>query len=242
MPPGRTRTSPEWISLGEASRTLGIAPGTLRRWADEGRIRVFTTPGGHRRFSRSGLRALLPADRLHRPPLARLGLSPDRLATAYRSAYRARHPTGQMPESQTAYPWLAALSDEQRITFRDRGRQLVRLLLEHLDAEDPDVAALRLQEASRNAAETGRDAAALGASMTEAVQGFLEFRSPFLAELVRIARRRGLDTGEATSLLTDADAAMDRLLVAMMTGHSLASGPRQPRVRRARTLPAPEQA
>ena len=43
MTPG-TRQSSSWIGLGEASRLLGIAPGTLRRWADEGRIPVFTTP------------------------------------------------------------------------------------------------------------------------------------------------------------------------------------------------------
>ena len=58
-----TRQSSSWIGLGEASRLLGIAPGTLRRWADEGRIPVFTTPGGHRRFARSTLSALLPAAR-----------------------------------------------------------------------------------------------------------------------------------------------------------------------------------
>src|SRR5450756_1868202 len=68
-----TRSSTTWIGLGEASRLLGIAPGTLRRWADEGRIPVFTTPGGHRRFARSTLSALLPAARTHRPSLARLG-------------------------------------------------------------------------------------------------------------------------------------------------------------------------
>jgi hypothetical protein len=62
--------------------------------------------------------------------------------------------------------------------------------------------------------------AALGASLTEAVEGFLRFRSPFINELAGMARRRRLDTREATALMVEAEAAMDRLLVAFMSGHA----------------------
>ena len=54
----------DWLGLSEASRLLGVSPATLRRWSDAGRLRVFTTPGGHRRFSRATLERLLPADYL----------------------------------------------------------------------------------------------------------------------------------------------------------------------------------
>src|SRR5665811_1743041 len=83
--PPDTRSSTTWVGLGEASRMLGIASGTLRRWADDGRIPVFTTPGGHRRFSRTTIGALLPVARPHRPALTRLGASPERMARAYRT-------------------------------------------------------------------------------------------------------------------------------------------------------------
>ncbi len=207
---------PDWVTLGEASRLLGIAPGTLRRWADEGRVAVFTTPGGHRRFSKAALRSLLPSERSSRPQLARLGASPERIARAYRP--------GRSHPDRVVSPGLEALADLDRHAFRERGRQLLGLLLDHLDARDDDSRALKLQEAARLAAEDGRAAAALGASMSEAVQGFLQFRAPFIAELASIGRRRGLDTREATALLTDAEAALDRLLVAMMTGHTLTAG------------------
>jgi hypothetical protein len=41
----------------------------------------------------------------------------------------------------------------------------------------------------------------------------------FLGELAQLARRRGLDTIEATSLLVTATQAIDQLLVALMSGH-----------------------
>ena len=213
-----SRAATAWVSLGEASRMLGIAPGTLRRWADDGRVPVFTTPGGHRRFSRTTISALLPASRTRRPTLARLGASPERMARAY----RRRRPPADMP----VRPWVAGLPTEIRDTFRARGSDLIRLLLEHLDATDADSAAARLRDASQLAAAYGRESAALGASLSETVERFLWFRNPFVTELGALARKRGLDTREATALLAGAEAATDRLLVAMMTGHTIETGAR----------------
>ena len=36
-------TDPRWLSLGPASRVLGVDPDTLRRWADHGEIPVTVT-------------------------------------------------------------------------------------------------------------------------------------------------------------------------------------------------------
>jgi len=207
----------DWLSLGEASELLGIAPGTLRRWADDGRVTVFTTPGGHRRFSRTALRALLPSDGARRPQLARLASTPERLGRAF----RPRRGRGR-PGAEEG--WLARLSEPERLAFRERGRALVATLLEHLDATDGRLRSLKLQEASRLAAEYGRDAAARGATLSQAVAGFLQFRGPFVEELGRVSRQRALDTRQATALLAEADGALDRLLIATMTGHTLGSG------------------
>ncbi len=230
VPPAGRPDEPDWIGLGEASRLLGISHGTLRRWADEGRLAVFTTPGGHRRFSRGAIRALLPTARAHRPSLARLGASPDRIVRAYRPP-RVRRPV------PPPGGWLDRLAEADREVFRRRGRSIVAALLEHLDAVDGPTRRLKLQEACQAAAEHGREVARLGASMSEAIQTFLQFRSPFITELAGVARRRGLDTREATELLVGAEAAMDQLLVATMTGHALTAGPRR---RRLPPGPAPE--
>ena len=62
---GPTRGSPDdpWLALGAASRLVGVGPETLRRWADSDKIESYTTPGGHRRFLRSSLEAMVNAPR-----------------------------------------------------------------------------------------------------------------------------------------------------------------------------------
>ncbi len=199
-----------WLSLGEASRVLGITPATLRRWADRGQVASFTTPGGHRRFLKAAITALLPASRTRRPHLAEPGAVGPQVSLAYRAALRAGGPVGA--------GWLAGLPEPTRTLFRERGRRMAECLIAHLDAEGPAPAMANLHEAAGHAAEYGSDMAALGFDLSTALEAFLRFRSPFMDYLAATARKRGLDTREAIELLRDAEAATDRLLVAFATG------------------------
>ncbi len=214
--PRRTHApSAEWLSLGQASRLLGVSHATVRRWADAGRIPVFTTPGGHRRFAQRAIVSLLPAGRPRRPSISASGLTPARLARAYRR---------DAPGVSAAVPWLVVLSAAERAELRDLGRRLAWSLVAHLDADEPESRAHHLREATAAAARYGQHGAETGRSMGDVVEAFLAFRRPFLGEVVATARRRGFDADEVVGLYEDAERAMDRLLVATMSGHSLRRG------------------
>lgn len=214
----RARKGPEWIGLGEASRLLGVAPGTLRRWSDNGRVSAFTTPGGHRRYRRTALERLLPADRIVRPSLALSGVTTGRLARAYRQ--EARRATRQLP-------WLVVLSEEQRDWFRTHGRRLAELLLAHLDESPAETGSPNVAEATAEAAGYGRMAAGLGISLSETVEGFLQFRRPFLHELALFAARRGFDAVTTSNLIEEAERMMDRLLMGTLSAHTIERGIRR---------------
>jgi excisionase family DNA binding protein len=50
---------PEWLTLGQAAKYLGVAQSTIRKWSDSQKLPAFYTPGGHRRYRRSDLDTFL---------------------------------------------------------------------------------------------------------------------------------------------------------------------------------------
>jgi excisionase family DNA binding protein len=52
-------SEPDWLTLGQAAKFLGVAQSTIRKWSDLGRVPAFYTPGGHRRYRRSDLEAFI---------------------------------------------------------------------------------------------------------------------------------------------------------------------------------------
>jgi len=208
----------EWLTIHEASALVGVSPATLRRWSDAGEIRAFTTPGGHRRFSRAAVLGLLPAARRRRPSLELLGETPERLTRLYRR---------QVGHAIDGASWIAALDETERGPLREHGREIAAALLGFLDALTPEAREASIAKAAAAAAEYGRIAASRGAGLGETVELFLRFRMPFVRELGAVARRRGLETPQATDLLEAATEAIDRLLAALIQGHETAArGPR----------------
>ena len=207
--PAPDSTTPERLALGDASRLLGVDPDTLRRWADEGRVDAFTTPGGHRRFERRALERLI-AERRAGPTgaLAGLGASPDRLS----AGYRRRYGTGASPDPRMSVPAGA------REPFRELGRSLVEALVRSVDASGPArVAAER--EAHELAAELGVHTAAAGVPLADAVAMFVAARGPLLAELRAVAGRQGVDARRVADLYDSATGLLDRLLLAFVAAH-----------------------
>lgn len=198
-----------WISLSAACKLLGVSASTVRRWADSGIVRTFVTPGGHRRFSRQALESLVPGRPTGHVSLTALGETPERMAHGYRQAREG---------GLSRLPWVESLDERLRDRSRMLGRTIVASLIEALDTEDAARRAALLGDAAAACAEYGRIAGreALGSAAT--AEFFLRFRRPFLDELGAMARRRDLDAAAALILMTDANSALDDLLVATLRG------------------------
>jgi excisionase family DNA binding protein len=197
----------EWLTIREAQDLLGLSPSTLRRWADAGEVRTFVTPGGHRRFSRASIEALLPSRPRQRPSMTQLGETPDRMARAYRRA-----------TTKADVPWVEHMGIEDRERFRAEGIRTANALMVAMDAPEGPERRARMAEAAEACASYGRAAAEAGLAASITAETFLRFRRPFLAELAAVARRLDLDAAATTQLLDDATAALDELLIATLRG------------------------
>ena len=40
-----------FLTVGQAAAYVGVSPASLRKWANDGRVPAYRTPGGQRRFS-----------------------------------------------------------------------------------------------------------------------------------------------------------------------------------------------
>lgn len=197
-----------WLSLGPASRLLGVDPDTLRRWADEGRIETYVTPGRHRRFDRTAVERVAGARNTGVRPLASLGAGPDRLTKAYRRRYA----------SEPGPHRLVVGDAEDLERYREDGRRLVEALLAHLDADRDDAGsrAAAEQAAAAIVDDLARRMCAGGASLTEAVGLFVASRRPFMTELAGLGRRRALDSARLARHYDDASGLLDRLLLRLV--------------------------
>ena len=74
----RAPSEPEWLTLGQAARYLGVAQSTIRKWTDLRQLRAFKTPGGHRRYRRRDLDAFLERSQPGEPAREPLILIVDR--------------------------------------------------------------------------------------------------------------------------------------------------------------------
>ena len=202
-----------WLTLGEASRMLGVDPDTLRRWADNGKVAVLKTPGGHRRFLRESIEEMLPRPRRS---LSVIGEAPDRIAAEFRKRVRSDLATQD---------WTRHFDEASLRWFRERGMRMSDLLIGHLDAGRRAGQQARIDQAAALGREYGVEAKRQGLSLGEATQAFLFFRARFLAEIANVARRRSLEPKPAAALFAEADRALDVVILALIDGHRATGAP-----------------
>ena len=150
------------MSLGEVCRALEINEATLRQWADRGRLPVYRTPGGHRRFLRDDVEALLDQKQSE-------GSDPEDLALQ-----RIRSKLSQSDVSEQA--WMESFQAEGRDRMRLFGRRLLSLLLRNDRDGRNGRKGETMSETHMLGHEYGSEMAARGVPLTDSVQAFLFFR------------------------------------------------------------------
>jgi excisionase family DNA binding protein len=175
----------QWLSLRDACRLLEVSDTALRQWADSGHLRVYRTPGGHRRFLRQDVESFVSG---HDQAVAHRrddGVEDSALRLIRRRLNR---------DSVVAQPWYQSVEEEGKVRMRLFGRRLLSLLLQETGPKRRRQELL--EEAHLLGREYGTEMSERGVTVTETVEAFVFFRSMVLDSTSQAAWSRILEAAD----------------------------------------------
>ena len=156
----------QWLSLRDACRLLDVSNTTLRQWADNGYLRVYRTPGGHRRFLREDVESFANAPEQAQEHGRENAVEGSALRRIRRSLSR---------NDVVQQPWYQSVEEEGKVRMRLFGRRLLSLLL-----QEPGPRRRRqelLEEAHMLGREYGTEMSERGVTLKDTIEAFVFFRT-----------------------------------------------------------------
>ncbi len=195
--------SDDWLSLSEAAELLGVHPSTVRNWANDGRLPVHRTQGGHRRFRQSEVELWMQSQRVDGPKEARLVVKSALMRTRFQIS------EGRLEAEQ----WYQKLDQPARDQYRRTGRALLQGLTAYLASErdrgESEARALGYEYASI--------ARRQGLSSVDATDAFLFFRKLLLESMMAVFEAAAISSPEAWGdMLRKINAFTDQVLLTLL--------------------------
>lgn len=195
-----------WVTLGAASKLLGVSESTIRRWADAGEIRSYRTSGGHRRILAEDLKHIVAS--VSPAMAARDATRISDLATA--RVRRRLHPRGRAAQAAPAFDQLSPDAIDR---LRLLGRQVVDLFSRIIAGEARRERAI--EDARSIGREYGRTLVGEHVSLTTAVATFNALRRSLEETAAQIATEAGLSAEEAVDAIENVLSLADVMLEGM---------------------------
>lgn len=195
-----------YLSLSAASKLLGVHASTLRRWADEGAVPVYITPGGHRRFARADILALAS-----RRPLPSQSISS---VLASKALAQTRN---ELAHSSSAPAWMHAINEQERLAWRRVGQQLMGVVLRYVSTHDEQ--SPLLDEARAIGHSYARLARAAGLPLTDAIAAALFFRDSLVEAVMDLPEEAHVRPAESARLLRRISRVANEVQLAVVSGH-----------------------
>jgi excisionase family DNA binding protein len=195
------------LGISEASRLLGVSEATLRQWTDEGSIKAFVTPGGHRRYSKDELKEFLSSHE------NLLGVK-DLVGQLEKTAETHREIGAAFLHSTV---WYERMSAEHKKRLAILGREVLDLMMSYVAAPQKHLEVLaRAREIGRSFGET---LAAEGVPLTDSVQAFISHRDPVGEIVTEMLRKKELVGEGVLAAMPLMEQIMDSALVSLVEAH-----------------------
>ena len=200
--------SGDWLSLSEVAELLGVHQSTVRSWADQGRLPVHRTQGGHRRFRRTEIDLWLQAQRAN---------GPEDTSQLFQSAMRRvrlQIADGKIESEE----WYQKLDEEAIMHYRRTSRSLVLGLSANLSSD----AAIANAEARALGSEYASLGRRYGLTSVEALHAFLFFRNVLLESMLAVYEEAAIRSPHAWGdMLRNFNSFTDKIMLKLIDNYSI---------------------
>lgn len=201
--PSSNKINSEWLNLTQTARLLGVHPGTLRVWANQGVIPVHRTKGGHRRFNRTEI------ELWQQTQTESQTMNMDSLIQSAIRTTRLHVSEGRLEKED----WYTKLDDDAREQYRLAGRHLYQGLLNYLNASD----ASNFKEAHTLGYEYALRARRYQLNIVQAAQAFYFFRNMLTEAMLTVYENAAIRSPAAWSeMFRKTSAFTDQIMIALL--------------------------
>jgi len=196
----------DWLKLSEVAEMLGVHPGTVRSWSNQGALPVHRTKGGHRRYRRSEVELWVQSHRASGSSEVDLVIQ-----NALRTT-RMQISEGRL----NAEAWYAKLDEDARQHYRLSGRSMLQGMIGFLAANgktaEAEAHALGYEYASR--------ARRYGLSVVEAVHAYFFFRNVLIESMLAVFEGASVRSPTAWSgMFRKVNSFTDHILTTLMEAY-----------------------
>lgn len=195
------------LNISEASHILGVSEAALRQWTDEGKIKAFITPGGHRRYSKADLKKFMGSHQ------RALGIKD--LVVELEDTVQAHREISRTSLNTTL--WYKQLSAESQEHFADLSRRFLNLIIRYVAEPSKREGTIKLARDTGHS--FGETLAKLGLPLTDSVEAFILHRDPIMNATTHLMRKREAVTGRVVDAIPLIAHVMDEALVSLVAAH-----------------------
>jgi excisionase family DNA binding protein len=195
------------VGISEACQILSVSETSLRQWTDEGKIKAFVTPGGHRRYLVADLKKFMSS---HQKIVGIRDLVVELEDVA--------HPLREM--ARTVFPakaWYSKLGTDSQQRLAGLGRDMLQIIVRY--ASEPSKREESMGMARNIGHDFGQTLAEIGLPLTDSLEAFILHRDPIMNAATHLMKRREAFTGRVVEAIPLVAHVIDEALVSLVAAH-----------------------
>ncbi len=195
------------VGISEACQILRVSETALRQWTDEGKVKAFVTPGGHRRYLVADLKKFMS---FHHKVIGVKDLIAKLEGTV--------QPLREM--ARTALPakaWYNKLDTDSQQRLSSLGRNMLQIIIKYV--AEPSKREETMIMARNIGHDFGQTLAKLGLPLTDSVEAYILHRDPILSVATGLMKKREAFSGRVVDAIPLVAHVMDEALISLVAAH-----------------------